>query len=243
MPDRTCSIDGCDKPHRARDLCAVHYNTQYSPTKKVLRACTVCGAMVEKGQTVKRRPVCSQRCQNYLHAGHWPEDGKELVGPVERRRILRPAPKPRPTKVRFVATSCDWCGAGFIHDLRITGADIRWCSLKCQRKAHKVGRRALEAGATGSYTWAEVMHIYLAIGKRCAYCGRTGQEIESDHVIPLSRGGSNSLTNVVPACKSCNSSKNAWTLAEWYERRAELGLPPVELNPSLTHLTHVLLSA
>jgi len=41
----------------------------------------------------------------------------------------------------------------------------------------------------------------------CAYCGGEGGTI--DHVIPLSRGGEHGDTNVVGACRRCNSSKSA----------------------------------
>ena len=39
----------------------------------------------------------------------------------------------------------------------------------------------------------------------CVYCGR--QATEADHVIPKDKGGKDELTNLVGACKSCNSSK------------------------------------
>jgi 5-methylcytosine-specific restriction endonuclease McrA len=41
--------------------------------------------------------------------------------------------------------------------------------------------------------------------ERCAYCGAPYESI--DHVVPLSRGGANVADNVVPACLSCNGSK------------------------------------
>lgn len=46
---------------------------------------------------------------------------------------------------------------------------------------------------------------------RCAYCGRQGDGLTPDHVIPLSRGGNNSLGNIVPACGPCNLRKGART--------------------------------
>lgn len=52
---------------------------------------------------------------------------------------------------------------------------------------------------------------------RCQYCGRgpeTGS-LHCDHVLPLFKGGSNELSNLVTACKSCNSSKRAKTVEEW----------------------------
>lgn len=68
-------------------------------------------------------------------------------------------------------------------------------------------------------------------------------EFEPDHVIPLSRGGSNSITNVVPACKPCNSGKRDLLLSEWYADRARRGLEARSLDPRVRHLTSVMLAA
>jgi 5-methylcytosine-specific restriction endonuclease McrA len=47
----------------------------------------------------------------------------------------------------------------------------------------------------------------------CCYCMAPAEHL--DHVQPLSRGGRDVLSNVVPACAACNLSKAALTLAEW----------------------------
>jgi len=39
----------------------------------------------------------------------------------------------------------------------------------------------------------------------CVYCG--GRQESRDHVIPLSRGGLNSVANLVPCCFACNEMK------------------------------------
>lgn len=41
----------------------------------------------------------------------------------------------------------------------------------------------------------------------CRYCGARGVKLECDHVLPVSRGGSNEKTNLVTACKPCNQKK------------------------------------
>lgn len=48
-------------------------------------------------------------------------------------------------------------------------------------------------------------------GFKCHYCGRTPPEVtlEVDHQVPLSMGGSNSNSNLVPACFDCNRGKSA----------------------------------
>jgi 5-methylcytosine-specific restriction endonuclease McrA len=49
---------------------------------------------------------------------------------------------------------------------------------------------------------------------KCFYCKAEGV-LTMDHVIPASRGGTHSIGNLVPACKSCNSSKRDRTIMEW----------------------------
>ena len=44
---------------------------------------------------------------------------------------------------------------------------------------------------------------------KCAYCGVSSKKLQMDHVVPLSKGGSHSIDNVVPCCADCNNKKNA----------------------------------
>jgi len=61
----------------------------------------------------------------------------------------------------------------------------------------------------------------------CAYCGRENAVVV-DHVIPVSRGGTNDRTNLAPACWPCNSEKSDATPEEWRTWREAQGLcwPP-----------------
>lgn len=56
------------------------------------------------------------------------------------------------------------------------------------------------------YTFKQLMEHFAEFDNRCVYCGSTNR-ISADHFIPLCRGGSDSLDNIVPACLSCNCSK------------------------------------
>lgn len=61
--------------------------------------------------------------------------------------------------------------------------------------------------------------IYMRDGCACAYCGATvedGAELTLDHVLACDLGGTNSEKNLVTACVSCNSAKQALTLADWF---------------------------
>jgi 5-methylcytosine-specific restriction endonuclease McrA len=72
---------------------------------------------------------------------------------------------------------------------------------------------------------------------RCQYCGRHMTEFKPrealtrDHLIPLSRGGTNDWTNVITACSPCNTRKGN-RLPE------EIGMHPLT-NPVEPHFVHL----
>ena len=53
----------------------------------------------------------------------------------------------------------------------------------------------------------------------CAYCGASGVPLQKDCVLPISRGGRYTVTNVVPACGSCNASKCNDEVTGWLRRK------------------------
>lgn len=57
--------------------------------------------------------------------------------------------------------------------------------------------------------------IYARDKFTCRYCGESGVPLALDHLIPILRGGTNDLENLVTSCQSCNSRKGA----QWPEER------------------------
>ncbi|WP_307856026.1 HNH endonuclease [Nocardioides faecalis] len=55
----------------------------------------------------------------------------------------------------------------------------------------------------------------------CAYCGHApdGAGLQKDTILPISRGGRYTLSNVVPACRSCNASKCNTEVVTWMRRK------------------------
>ena len=53
----------------------------------------------------------------------------------------------------------------------------------------------------------------------CAYCGATDAALQKDCVLALSRGGRYTLENIVPACRSCNTSKCNDEVTGWLRRK------------------------
>lgn len=53
----------------------------------------------------------------------------------------------------------------------------------------------------------------------CAYCGASSTPLQRDCVLALSRGGRYTLGNVVPVCRSCNTSKCNAEVTGWLRRK------------------------
>lgn len=72
-----------------------------------------------------------------------------------------------------------------------------------------IRRRCRLLRAEGKHTAAQWQALKAHYGNRCLCCGRPEMEValHRDHVIPLTRGGSNWISNIQPLCKECNSAK------------------------------------
>lgn len=79
--------------------------------------------------------------------------------------------------------------------------------------AHK--RRALHNKLLITLTPEQWEKIKSHFDNKCAYCGKEKQ-LTMDHFIPLTKLGEFTHNNIIPACKSCNSSKYNKDFSEWY---------------------------
>ena len=52
-------------------------------------------------------------------------------------------------------------------------------------------------------------------GRKCAYGGETEVPLETEHIIPTSRGGSDRVSNLTIACNNCNEDKGNLPAAEF----------------------------
>jgi len=70
-------------------------------------------------------------------------------------------------------------------------------------------------------------------GHACVYCGATekssGSHLHLDHLTPKAKGGADVATNLVLACRRCNSARQDLSLRAWADKAArELDL---EISP------------
>ena len=58
-----------------------------------------------------------------------------------------------------------------------------------------------------STTWKRIRgRVLRRDGYICAYCGQMANTV--DHILPVSKGGTDDMENLVAACTSCNSRKS-----------------------------------
>lgn len=181
------------------------------------RTCPGCG--VDLTGAHGRRRFCSNPCRTWVRNGH--------------------------TDLRVVAECCAVCGGPMKGKRANAVYCTRVCKLRAserrrdrddaaryvREREHRIAyakayaaqnphvgqlsRRNRRAAARGGRVkpadWLKLCRRY---GGRCAYCGIKGQ-LTVDHVVPLVRGGRNTIGNVLPACMSCNCHKQGRFIMEW----------------------------
>lgn len=84
--------------------------------------------------------------------------------------------------------------------------------VRCHNRRCKVQ----QAGTFTILDWNKTLNIF---SNKCAYCG-SPVGLTQDHIIPISKEGSNTIDNIIPACGHCNSSKCANDMEEWFRKQS-----------------------
>lgn len=239
-PKRTCTVEHCDKAHAARGFCKTHYNQQMpNRHRKHDVTCDWCGTVAQKYTKHSRyaRTFCGTTCRDHALSGHagvsvlpkdhwafWYGTTSQWTPPV-----ILPA---------FQVGTCNECAKVFTEAYCPTPSD--YCGMTCARRSSRRRRRAREYNAPGHFTYNQLARQYLKQGSVCAYCKSPCIGMpDPEHVLPLSRGGRNDMSNVVAACRPCNADKNDLTLTEWAADRERRGLPAVDITLSGPAYTQV----
>lgn len=96
------------------------------------------------------------------------------------------------------------------HAEQVKKSKAEWHKRDPDRGAmYQQRRRAKKAENGGSFTTAEWQALKAQYSFQCLRCRRREPEIKltMDHVVPVTRGGSNDISNIQPLCQKCNLSK------------------------------------
>jgi 5-methylcytosine-specific restriction endonuclease McrA len=213
MKSLPCIVDGCPSKNKARGLCHTHYS-RWQSTRVIGKA------ERKRPQKIDPNAVCQiencgkpVRSKNYCgsHYSKWNKYGDALWE--------------RPRKTGCIEPGCDQPYEGLdrchTHYLREQYRRNRKRILAATKKRRKKNPEQFQnwyntyraRKKAGSYFISPKDLRKLSTAK-CAYCG-SSDNLEIDHIIPLSRGGTHSIGNITKACRQCNASKSDRLVMEW----------------------------
>lgn len=138
MAQRTCDVEGCEKVHRARGLCLMHWKREHGTPTRYARTCCVCDAVYQSARPDGR--FCSDVCKGKAYQVENRTRSRGLVGPVEHSWCELPERHPArqcaPRARTWYAGTCGWCAAPFID----SQPAARFCSVRCGKMAGKAKR-------------------------------------------------------------------------------------------------------
>jgi len=111
----------------------------------------------------------------------------------------------------------------------------RWAMKNLKQLAAKASSRRARIAQSplNDLTAAQWQEIKTAYQFRCVYCHLKTVALTQDHIIPISKGGPHMASNIVPACRSCNSRKsNGVPLVPVQPLLLTIALPKQEKKPS-----------
>ena len=128
------------------------------------------------------------------------------------QRLLQDASSPEPDPIKAQARRQRWLDKhpGYLKDYQRQygkrpdrkAKRNDWLKKTGKGVAYVHHRRDQMRGVWTPEEWAAVCEQY---GNVCLACGKP--EVTVDHVVPISLGGSNTIENLQPLCRSCNCRK------------------------------------
>lgn len=121
------------------------------------------------------------------------DEGDLFLGQIVRYLKTGEEPKDLPTVQRAV-----WI---------VLSRDLEKSRQRIVADSMSAERRPIEREPIPSRTRYEV---FERDGYTCQYCGAKAPSVELhvDHIVPVSKGGTNDLSNLVTACAECNLGKS-----------------------------------
>jgi len=172
--------------------------------------CEKCGAEFVTANVTKR--FCSSNCQISRWSATARRNNPAHYHARDKRMRERNAKKIR-------ASLRDW----WIRNReKVSKARKRyykeWATANPEINRNKRSRRRARERNTLTLITLTVQEWILLVSAYhscCAYCGVQVDKPTIDHILPLSKGGSHTLDNVLPSCLPCNKSKASRDVGEF----------------------------
>lgn len=114
---------------------------------------------------------------------------------------------------------------------------LRYLTQPLLRTYHKEKSKrrktAIKGGHLLQVTPQQIRDRFACFNHACAYCG-ANDDLHIEHFIPISKGGSHVMGNILPACQPCNYNKRNHDPESWYRSR------PFFSNQRWRHILSVL---
>ncbi len=218
-----------DKPDGRRSQCKECLSVAKPKlhVKQGHRLCSACGKVKLESEFHKKKTGTnglSRQCADcvYLRVAKWRTDNPERSAQYQRLYYkdhleeLTEKNKEYILKNPHVAAKAkkNWVER---HPDRRKASSRRWRLANKERVASYAKiRRTRVKGAEGEFTEDQFQEKLTQLGGLCYWCGRSvGLDVHRDHLIPIAKGGSNDIENIVPACPDCNRRKGAKTPDEY----------------------------
>ncbi|MEH7456549.1 HNH endonuclease [Bacillus sp. JJ1127] len=85
-------------------------------------------------------------------------------------------------------------------------------ALQASRKAIK----KLDIDVYDDLKLIDVIFAFAMADSECQYCRKPTEDYQLEHIVALSKGGRNTLSNITVACPSCNRSKGSKDVLSWH---------------------------
>lgn len=106
-------------------------------------------------------------------------------------------------EVKQIAKEWNSSPSAIYSDISAYAGEVRYCKTPVKSQNF----RAARLGAPGlllEHEWSELREKY---GNKCLACAATS-DLVIDHIVPLSKGGNNTIGNVQLLCRACNARKS-----------------------------------
>lgn len=204
----SCANEECTEPAKFKGLCRKHYNAALYQANKASR-------MVKQREyyAANRERILAKKADYYVdnkatiapRAAAFREDNRERLREEARAYSAENREERRVRQAAYRAANPE--------------AWREWSKRNPEkiRLAQLTRRTRMHEGSTAEVTPKDIQKLINRHDGCCVYCGikPTNEPMQIDHVVPISKGGSNTIGNLLPACRSCNSSKRDKFLFQW----------------------------